>query len=315
MNRDIRLVADTGGARLDQYLARSLPGYSRSFLKDLAQRGLVLVDGAPRAPDFRLRHGSVVVVRASDPGWAELPFEDWVLHEDRHILVVDKPAGLITHPVGESWIHRPEAALSEPEPSLAGVVLRHRPGMAASGVERCGLVHRLDRQTSGVLVLAKTAECQTSLLCAFRERRVRKAYRAVVMGRLQVCRVEAPVGRSPGRRRIRVTPWGREASTEFRSIETRGPLSLVEARPLTGRTHQIRVHLASVKLPVLGDPEWFRDAEQKALTAAGLPKPPRMLLHAYRLSFEHPGTGKAVRFSAPVPADMRDYWKAVRSLI
>jgi 23S rRNA pseudouridine1911/1915/1917 synthase len=182
-------------------------------------------------------------------------------------------------------------------------------------VERCGLVHRLDRQTSGVLVLAKTAECQSSLLGAFRERHVRKVYRAVVMGRLGVRRVEAPVGRSPGRRRVRVTPWGREASTEFRSLEVRGPLSLVEARPLTGRTHQIRAHLAQIRLPVLGDPEWFRDAEQRALAAAGLPRPPRMLLHALRLSFDHPKTGEPVSFSAPVPADMREYWKAVRSLI
>lgn len=314
MTQDLRLVVDASGVRLDQFLARSLPGYSRSHLKDLARRGLVLVDGTARQGDFRVRRGSTVTIRSAEPAWAGLPFEDWILHEDRHILVVNKPAGLVAHPVGESWLRRPEAALSELEPTLAGVVLRNRPSLGGC-VERCGLVHRLDRQTSGVLVLAKTPECQSALLGAFRERLVKKVYRAVVMGRLETRKVDAPVGRSPGRRRIRVTPWGREASTEFRCVESRGPLSLVEARPLTGRTHQIRVHLAELRLPVLGDPEWFRSAEQAVLSAAGLPQPPRMLLHAFRLSFQHPGTGRSVSFRAPVPADMRGYWKAVRSLI
>jgi len=312
MNVEERIIAEIGGIRLDQFLARRLPGYSRSHLKDLVERGMVSVDGVLRRPDFRVSAGSVIRLKLAIPGWPSQPLEDWILHEDKDILVLDKPAGLVVHPIGESWERRPEAALHEPEPNLAGLLIKHRPGLLGSGISRCGIVHRLDRQTSGVLVVAKTAEAQETLLAGFRERLLSKAYRAIVLGELSTDRVEAPVGRLPGRRRVQVTPWGRESSTEFKSMESSRGLSLVEARPKTGRTHQIRVHLALLKLPVLGDHEWFRAPEKEALRKLGLPAPPRMMLHSYRLRLTHPATGKPVSYTAPLPKDFKDYWKAVQ---
>lgn len=304
-------TAETRGLRLDQYLARLFPGFRRAYFRGLIERGAVLVDGRVRPADHRLAGGELLRVAWPRGDWPEQPFEQWVLHEDGDILVLNKPAGLLMHPLGESWVERPEAALAEPEPNLAGLLLKHRPAAAASGVERCGLVHRLDRQTSGVLVVAKVPQAQAAWLEGFRGRDVEKTYRAVVLGELARTQVEAPVGRASGRRRIEVTPWGRDAVTEFRALETAGGLCLAEAKPRTGRTHQIRAHLAHLKHPVLGDSEWFGPEHVRALAGLGLPPPPRMLLHAWRLRFAPVG-GRDRTFTAPVPKDFRDYWAGVR---
>lgn len=301
-----------GGERLDKFLADRLPGATRGHARSLVERGFVSVDGAARPPDFRLKGGEIVRLSAVERGWPELDFESWVLHEDKDLLVLLKPAGLLIHPLGTSWLTRPEAALDEPEPNLAGLLLKHRPKAAASGVERCGIVHRLDRPTSGVLLVAKTRPAQEHLLDAFRDRRVDKTYRAVVLGTVLEKSIDAPIGRATGRRKVKVTPYGREASTAFRTVSKAGGVSMVEAMPLTGRTHQIRAHLAELGHPVLGDPEAMPGEFQKAFEALGLPEPPRLLLHAYKVAFEHPGSGKPVSFSAKLPHDMAYYWNLCR---
>jgi 23S rRNA pseudouridine1911/1915/1917 synthase len=168
MSIEERLIAEIGGVRLDQFLARRLTGYSRSHLKDLVERGMVTVDGSVRRPDFRISAGAVIRLKLAAPGWPSHPLEDWILHEDDALLVLAKPAGVVTHPIGESWERTPEAALHEPEANLAGLLIKHRPGLLSAGVSRCGIVHRLDRQTSGVLVVAKTAQAQEALLAGFR---------------------------------------------------------------------------------------------------------------------------------------------------
>lgn len=311
---DAAVVAEARGVRLDRFLCERFPGHSRSYFQDLIARGCVSVDGAPRPAQYRLAGGELVRVRAPVAAWEEFPFESWVAYEDEDLLALRKPPGLVVHPAGESWLKRPEAALSEREPNLAGLLLKHRPASGASGLERLGIVHRLDRQTSGIWLAAKTPGAQRALAAAFRERTVEKTYRAVVLGALTRTLVEAPIGRARrGRRRVQVTPWGRAASTEFRAAAAARGVSLVEARPKTGRTHQIRAHLALLKHPVLGDPEWFGEPERAALRALGHPEPPRMLLHAYRLRFAHPRTGEPMNLAAPLPKDLRDYWNAVRA--
>ncbi|MBI5242371.1 MAG: RluA family pseudouridine synthase [Elusimicrobia bacterium] len=310
--KDVILFVERGGLRLDRFLSDKVEGYSRAYLKGLIERGCVLVDGARREPDHRVETGALVKILWPKAAWAQAPFEDWVLHEDPHILVMDKPAGLLMHPLGESWEATPEAALTEREANLAGLLLLRRPAIAASGADRCGLVHRLDKQTSGVLVVAKSPAVQEALLAAFRDRTVHKVYRAVVLGEMGATTVSAPVGRVSGTRRVRVTQWGREAETDFKSLTPRRGLSLVSAEPRTGRTHQIRAHLAAVGHPVLGDAEWFGERERSALHALGLPSPPRMLLHAWRIRFSHPKSGKEVSFTAPLPKDFRDYWRSVK---
>jgi 23S rRNA pseudouridine1911/1915/1917 synthase len=301
-----------GGSRLDRFLAGEVEGLSRGFLKGLVQRGCVLVDGKARGPDYRLRAGELVELRWPGSEWAASGIEDRVLHEDDDILVLDKPSGLLMHPAGESWEASPEASEIEAEPNLAGFLHARGALREAAGLERCGLVHRLDRQTSGVLVVAKTPAAQGRLLEAFREREVRKVYRAIVLGEMSSARVSAPVGRIRGMRRVQATEWGRDAETVFRVLGSGRGVTQVRAEPLTGRTHQIRAHLALLKHPVLGDGEWFGASGLRRLSEMGLPAPARMMLHAWRISFLHPRTGREASFTAPVPGDFRDYWKSVK---
>ncbi|MFA6092103.1 MAG: RluA family pseudouridine synthase [Elusimicrobiota bacterium] len=301
-----------GGMRLDRFLAEQVGGLSRGCFKDLILRGCVSVGGVPRRPDHRLRAGELIRIDWPQSEWAQLSIDDWLIHEDKDLLVFNKPAGLIMHPMGASWETSPEAAVLDSEANLAGLLLSQRPEIARSGVERCGLVHRLDRHTSGVLVAAKTSTAQQVLLTAFRERTAQKTYRAIVLGEMDPVCVNAPVGRISGMRRVQVTQWGRDAETFFKRVGKGRGVSLVSAEPKTGRTHQIRAHLAMVKHPVLGDAEWCGALERRCLTELGLPEPPRMMLHAWRLKIPHPRTGKCVVFTAPLPKDFRDYWKLVK---
>jgi 23S rRNA pseudouridine1911/1915/1917 synthase len=303
-------VADTPRQRLDLFLAGCLHHLSRSHLKKLIAQGSVRVDGELADADRRMRGGEAVVVDFSTPEWPE-PYgllSDWVLHEDRQLLVLNKPAGLLMHPLGASWLATPEAALCELEPNLAGILLRERPGISAAGTPRCGIVHRLDRCTSGVLLVAKTPAASETLIREFKDRVVSKTYRAVVRGQWLEKRssVEAPVGRKPGHRQVIATPFGKEASTGFMVLESCAAGALVEARPLTGRTHQIRVHLNLLGHPVMGDVEFDR-------SGPGQPQPPRLMLHAYKIEFTHPATRRTVRFMARVPKDMREFWVSCRA--
>ncbi|MCX5794320.1 MAG: RluA family pseudouridine synthase [Elusimicrobia bacterium] len=302
-------VAETPRQRLDLFLAGHFPHLSRSHLKRLIALGAVRVGGELADADRRLHVGEAVAVEFPAPEWAEPygRFSDWVLHEDRALLVLNKPAGLLMHPLGASWLAAPEAALCETEPNLAGILLRQRPGISAAGTPRCGIVHRLDRCTSGVLLVAKTPAASEALIGEFKDREVSKTYRAVVRGQWLEKRasVEAPVGRKPGHRRIIATPFGKEASTGFSVLESCAAGAWVEALPLTGRTHQIRVHLDLLGHPVMGDQEFDRPR-------SGEPVPPRLMLHAYKIEFAHPATARPVRFLARVPEDMRRFWAACR---
>ncbi|MBI4677579.1 MAG: RluA family pseudouridine synthase [Elusimicrobia bacterium] len=334
------------GVRFDQFLAEKL-GFSRSQAKHLIEDGSALVDGRRLAPDARLKGGETVSVSQSRPElphgagsgrpgspwpkgercpWPDL--EARVLAEDRSLLVLDKPAGLLMHPLGTSWLSQPEAALMEPVRNLAALLQGIRPGIVRCGTPRCGIVHRLDRATSGVLLVAKNPQAYERLTEAFRDRTVSKVYKAIVVGvpaqsataptaadaiskggrggrPPASITVDAPVGRSPGRRLVKVTPLGRESVTSVKVV-ARGPgAALVEARPLTGRTHQIRAHLAHLGHPVLGDPE--------VPVPAGYPKPPRMMLHAWRIELTHPLSGRKVRYQAPVPRDFADYWSRLKA--
>ncbi|MFI5361687.1 MAG: RluA family pseudouridine synthase [Elusimicrobiota bacterium] len=298
------LRVETGGPRLDAFLAKKLTGYTRAFLKGLIQGGHVTVDGARRDADERVAEGERVTVELPElepvPG---TDFESWVIFEDKRLLVLNKPSGLLMHPLGSSWLTTPEAARAESTENLAALLQVHRPAIVKAGTPRCGIVHRLDRLTSGVLVAAKDPETYAALCAAFKAREMDKTYRAIARGALSgPTRVQAPIGREPGQRRIIVTGLGKPAETGFRVVSKKKTASLVEATPLTGRTHQIRAHLAYLGHPVAGDPEFDKRAE-------GVPVPPRMMLHAFRLSFEHPASGRLAEFSAEPPKDFAAFWK------
>lgn len=306
-------VADRPGERLDRFVADLHTDYNRSHVQDLIRRGKILVDGKKKTPAYRLKGGEHIAIESRAEVWSDFAFEKTVIREDEHLLVMRKPSGFLIHPMNDSWLRAPQAALESDDPNIAGLLLRHRPD-SCGAQPRCGIVHRLDRQTSGALVVAKTALAVEHMLEAFKERGVDKVYRAIVMGALdKKTLVDAPIGRRPGRKKIEVTPFGREASTEFRSIEEANGLSLVEAKPKTGRTHQIRVHLGHINLPVIGDPEAFNVKRLAALAALRVPPQPRMMLHAYRIRFDHPESGEPVSFTASLPKDFSDYWKSIKN--
>ncbi|UPT75078.1 MAG: RluA family pseudouridine synthase [Elusimicrobiota bacterium] len=300
-----RIVVDQDLPRLDAFLAKRLTGYSRVFLKDMIGRGNVTLDGARVDADQPIEEGQVVDVELPETASSSgEDFESWVLYEDKRLLVLNKPSGLLMHPLGDSWLKSPEAARAGRETNLAAELQVHRPAILKAGTPRCGIVHRLDRPTSGVLAVAKDPESYAALVDMFKERFMDKTYRAIVRGAPpEKVRVQAPIGREPGLRRVVVTPLGKTAETDFRVVSKKKSGALVEAKPRTGRTHQIRAHLAHLGHPVMGDPEFDR---------RGVPTPPRLMLHAYRLSFEHPFSGRPARFEAPAPADFLKFWKTLK---
>ena len=309
------LVADTeaAGLRLDVWLARRLPSQSRARLQALIGEGLVLVEGAPSRPSERLRPGQTVVVHLPPPARAlpepeDIPLD--VVHDDPHLLVVNKPAGLVVHP-----------GAGARSGTLVNALLRHVGDLSGiGGVLRPGIVHRLDRGTSGLLVVAKDDETHRELVRQFASRRVEKEYLALVLGvpRTRSGEIEAPIGRHPVHRKKMSTraPRGREARTSWQREEVLDGASLLRVRIHTGRTHQIRVHLASIGHPVAGDdtyggtrtPSSRRAAARQALQSLEHPA-----LHAARLAFVHPATGERVEFNTPLPLDLSSVLERLRA--
>jgi len=293
----VTIPLEMAGLRLDQALARLLPRESRSRLARLIEEGHVTVDGRRLPPRGKVRSGEAVEVvlapRPADEASHPEPIELPVIHEDEDLLVVDKPAGLVVHP-GSG--HRSGTMLN--------ALLHHAPGTAA--LPRAGIVHRLDKDTSGLLVVAKNEAAQAHLARELRARTVKRTYLALVRGRLAgPGTVDAPVGRHPVHRtRMAVVAAGRPAVTHYRVREAFARHTLLECDLETGRTHQIRVHLASIGHPLEGDPVYG---------GRGARLIPRQALHAWKLAFRHPRDGRAVRFTAPIPADLRELLARLRA--
>ena len=277
------------GRRLDRYVADVAPALSRSHAARLIQARRVLVNDQPRDPDYRVATGDRVVVAVSETRDTLTPDSRplSLLLETPDLVAVDKPCGLVMHP----------GAADEPA-TLAHRLVAHYPELAHVGnPRRPGIVHRLDRDTSGVVLIARTATAYQALQQAFEQRRVEKRYLAVVHGHptVSAAEIDAPIGRHPTRRTLMaVTRAGRPSRTTYATLASSAAATLLEVLPHTGRTHQIRVHLESIGNPVLGDPRYG-------------PQPPsanRLLLHASTLEFTDPA-GDRWRVAAPPPADMR----------
>jgi 23S rRNA pseudouridine1911/1915/1917 synthase len=297
--------AGQSGSRLDQFLAQSL-GWTRARLQKLVKSGRVLVNGEPRPASYRMRPGDTVMVSVPPPSPSHLTPEALpltILFEDRDLLVVNKPPHLVVHPGAG---HR--------QGTLLNALVHHCPDLKDIGeVSRPGLVHRLDKDTSGLIVVAKTALAHAALVAQFQAHTIAKIYQALVWGRLAEVegRIEKAVGRHPtARQKMSVhARRGKNAITCWRVVqEFPGPLTRVELTPQTGRTHQLRVHLASLGHPVLGDATYgggvSRLTGQPRL--AGLkPLVHRQLLHAWRLGITHPRSGEAMTWEAPLPEDFQ----------
>jgi 23S rRNA pseudouridine1911/1915/1917 synthase len=291
--------AAEGGIRVDRFLAANVPQLSRTAIQRLIDDGHVLVNGGPAKASYRLRAGDQVTLIQPSPEPTRLGSEAIALsivYEDAALLVIDKPAGMVTHPAPG---HR--------SGTLVNALLAHCPELAAVAGDRPGIVHRLDRDTSGLILVAKSDLVRRALQRQFQEHRVHKTYVALLLGHLQPGwgRICAPLERDPvHRQRISVQVGGRDATTEYHVTQhfshqvgpAAGDYTLVRVEPETGRTHQIRVHFAAIGHPVVADAVYGR--RRTALPLG------RQFLHAWRLGLEHPVTGQPVEFESPLPHDL-----------
>lgn len=301
-SRSAVVPVSAAGRRLDAVLAELFPEYSRSRLSAWIKSGDVLLDGATARPRDAVHGGETVAVTAVENVQVRAMAEDiplTVLYEDAHVLVLDKPAGLVVHP-----------GAGNPAGTLLNALLHHTPGL--DKLPRAGIVHRLDKDTSGVMVVARTLEAHTALVAQLSARDVHRQYLAVVVGALvSGGTADAAIDRHPrDRLRMAVREDGKAAVTHYRLRERFRAHTALECRLETGRTHQIRVHMAHLKHPILGDPLYGGALRLPKGASDGLVAClrgfRRQALHAEVLEFLHPVSGQPVRCEAPLPADMQE---------
>ena len=295
--------------RLDAWLRRQYPAMSRGAIQRLIEEGYITVNGAKTKPTHTPRIGEVIRVEWPEAKPAVAQPEDIpldILFEDHTLLVLNKPPGLVVHP-----------AAGNEEHTLVNALLHHCEGQLSGigGVARPGIVHRLDKDTSGCLVVAKDDGTHLALSNQFAGRNVHKVYRAIVCGEVarEKGEIKAGIARHVShRKRMAVDDGrGREAHTSYRVLEQLNSATLVEALLHTGRTHQIRVHFQYLKHPLVGD-DTYGQRQNQRLTELTHYAAPRQMLHAYELGFVHPRSGKKLKFAAPIPADFEDALKALR---
>lgn len=302
--RDIMLVPRSLPAeRLDSYLRGCFPTISRGMFQRLIEEGHILVDGAAVKSTHHPRIGERIEIhwpeaKPSEAKPEEIPLR--ILFEDQDLLVLNKPPGLVVHP-----------SAGHEEHTLVNALLYHCHGQLSGigGVARPGIVHRLDKDTSGCLVVAKNDATHVALASQFARREIHKLYRALVCGQMTVMtgEIRASIARHPNhRKRMAVSEGsGREAWTSYRVLERLNAATLVEAELHTGRTHQIRVHLDHIGYPLVGDEVYGKRSNKTLADRTGY-KAPRQMLHAWKLTLNHPQTGEEQTFEAPLPADFQD---------
>jgi 23S rRNA pseudouridine1911/1915/1917 synthase len=289
IEKPIRLTVADSGIRLDKYVSAKCPEFSRTQVQRLSESGNITVNGAAAKSSQKLEIGDQVRIVIPPPIPSTLTPEAiplQILYEDKDLMVVDKPAGLTVHPAPGHFTH-----------TLANAVLAHCPEIDTGESNRPGIVHRLDKDTSGLIIIAKNRPAHIKLAEQFKSRTVKKVYQALVRGHLtpEQGTIEAGIGRDPrDRKRMAVVSRGREARTEYKVLRYIDNYSLLEVRPKTGRTHQIRVHLAAIGFPVVGDATY--GARSSYLS--------RQFLHAYKLGFKLPSTGEYCEFESPLPPDL-----------
>jgi 23S rRNA pseudouridine1911/1915/1917 synthase len=305
----LEIPVDAAGQRLDQALAAALPQYSRARIQRWIREGAVKLAGKTVRARDRIRGGEQVVVEAQFVPDISIEAEKiplQVIHQDRELLVVNKPPGLVVHPGAGNRSHTLQNALLSHDPLLASV-------------PRAGLVHRLDKETSGLLIVARTPTAHTRLVAQLAARDIHREYLALILGApTGGGRIDQPIGRHRSvRTRMAIRNDGKQAITHYRVEERFRAHTLLRVQLETGRTHQIRVHLAHAGLPVVGDPLYGGRRRLIAGDAARLnvllSDFRRQALHAYRLEFEHPVSGRALKFEAALPADFEALLGALRA--
>ncbi len=288
----IELTVDRSGERLDSFLTRRCPDLSRNQVHRLIAEELVTVSNRQVKPSLRLARGDQVIARIQPPQPLQLAPETiplTIIYQDDDIIVIDKPAGLVVHP-----------APGHPSGTLVNAILALCPDLTGiGGTLRPGIVHRLDKDTSGLLVVAKNDRAHRSLVRQLKEREVHKTYLALVRGAPQPVEgvIDSPIGRNPrNRKKMAVLANGRDAASRYRTLQLWDDYTLLAVEPITGRTHQIRVHLAAIGHPVVGDITY---GGRSALIN-------RQFLHAHRIAFQLPTSERSIEFESPLPPDLRD---------
>jgi len=302
------------GRRLDQFLSETDLNLSRSHAKNLIQKHHILLNQKPTKPSAHLKAGDAISGSLPRPEFLSLkpePLPLTILYEDPSIIVIDKPSGMVVHP-----------AYGNPSGTLVNALLHHCKDLRGiNGVLRPGIVHRLDKDTSGVMVVAKEDEAYHQLTKQFKNRTVGKKYLALVYGKFSQDEglIDSAIGRHPSERKRMATHTkrGRMAITRWKKVEEFDSCTFLEIFPQTGRTHQIRVHLSSIGHPLLGDPLYGRKGTPGAIHDRVLKecvkKMDRQALHAQRLEFTHPRTGEKVQFVSPISQDMKEVLECLRS--
>lgn len=291
--------SEEAGHRIDKLLAERFPNFSRTYFQNLLENGSVLLNGHPVKKRAAPEEGDEIEVcfqLTPELSVIPEPMALEILFEDEHLIAVNKPPGLVVHPAPGHWTG-----------TFVNGLLAHCQSLAeGSDPLRPGIVHRLDKDTSGVLIAAKTREAHQKLIEMFAARQMEKIYLAICCGRPPNGLVDAPIGRHPvHRKEMAIIPEGKAATSHVQVLAFNEKTSLALIRPTTGRTHQIRVHLKHLGHPVLGDEVYGNRKLNLSL------RPERLLLHAYRLSFTHPCTKELLRFSAPIPDDMKGWMKGL----
>jgi len=287
--KTLNLQVDQIGTRLDKFVAEACPDISRTRIQKLIESGHITVNGETVKPGFRLEKGQQITVVIPVPAPSIMLAEDIplnILYEDNDLLVVDKPAGMTVHPGAGNHDH-----------TLANAVLAHVPEMETDETERPGIVHRLDKNTSGLIIVAKNPTAHMKLSDQFQNRQVVKVYITLVKGYLtpESGTIESDSGRDPKhRQRMAVVSNGKPSTTGYKLIEYIGEFTLLEIRPKTGRTHQIRVHLAAIGFPIVGDGVYGGQSELIS----------HQFLHAAELEFNLPSSGERRHFVSPLPEEL-----------
>ena len=295
-----RLTVDRSGERIDAYIARALPEISRSYVKRLLDGGMITIGGRVPKASEKVSVGAELVVEVPPPEAMSLEPQRipvTIIYQDNDIIVVDKPPGLTVHP-----------APGHPSGTLVNALLAMCPDLQGiAGTLRPGIVHRLDKDTSGLLVVAKNDRAMRSLQAQLSERRVHKTYLALVHGvpSPREGQIEAPIGRNPkNRKKMAIVKDGRESTTRYKVREELRGYALLEVEPVTGRTHQIRVHLSAIGHPIVGDSVYGRPS----------PLLGRQFLHAWKLAFAMPLGERQVEFESPLPMDLREALESLRAV-
>jgi 23S rRNA pseudouridine1911/1915/1917 synthase len=302
MNRQTIVVPETARGRIDRFVA-DVSGLSRSYVQKLISEGHLTAAGSPMKANDLVVVGQTLVLEIPDPEPLDLepePIPLSVVYEDDDLLIVDKPAGLVVHP----------AAGHQSGTLVNALLARGTEYGGIAGVQRPGIVHRLDRDTSGLLMVAKDDRAQASLMSQLKARGIKKTYLGLVQGSVAATtgRVEAPIGRDPVHRtRMAVVPDGRPSVTGYRVRERLGGWTLLELDLVTGRTHQIRVHLAAIGHPLAGDPIYGNGTSRR-----GPEGTTRLFLHSWRIELLSPTDGHLIRATAPLPAELETVLETLR---